>query len=89
MENIALFGVELVLVVERVIGALKDLFGWEGKTVQVAVFMLVVVLLGVNEAAQLNEVAAMVWERTFTVLFAAVTAMKVYEVHRDVRALKR
>ncbi|HUW08155.1 MAG TPA: hypothetical protein VM537_00415 [Anaerolineae bacterium] len=86
MDNVLLFGVELAVVLKRLVNFIKSLTGIEGKAVQLLVVGLAVVFLAANEAALLYPIVAIWWERLFTIVFVAVGAAEVYELRRDLSA---
>ena len=86
MDNVLLFGVELAVVLKRLVNFIKAMTGIEGKVVQLLVVGLAVVFLAANEAASLYPTVAIWWERIFTIIFVAVGAAEVYELRRDLSA---
>lgn len=80
MDNKFLFGVELAVVLKRIVNFIKDLTGWQGKTVQLLVVGLAVLFLSLNEAASLSPVVAIWWERIFTIIFVAIGAAELYDL---------
>ena len=80
MHNILLFGVELAVVLKRLVNFVKRMTGIEGKTVQLLVVGLAVVFLAANEAASLYPSVAIWWERLFTIMFVAIGSAEIYEL---------
>jgi len=83
MDNVLLFGIELAVVIKRVVNFVKAMTGIEGRAVQLLVVALAVVFLAANEAALLYPTVAIWWERTFTILFVAIGAAEIYEIRKD------
>jgi len=84
MDNVLLFGVELAVVLKRLVNFLKDLTGIEGKAVQLLVVGLAVLFLAANEAAAINPDVAIWWERVFTIVFVAVGSAELYHAGKQV-----
>ena len=80
MDNMLLFGVELAVVLKRVVNFIKGLTGIEGKTVQLLVVGLAVLFLSVNEAASIYPSVAIWWERVFTIMFVAIGSAEIYDL---------
>ena len=80
MDNMLLFGVELAVVLKRVVNFVKSLTGIEGKAVQLLVVGLAVLFLSANEAASLYPSVAIWWERVFTIMFVAIGAAELYDL---------
>ena len=80
MDNILLFGVELAVVLKRLVNFIKSMTGIEGKAVQLLVVGLAVLFLSVNEAASLYPSVAIWWERVFTIMFVAIGSAEIYDL---------
>lgn len=80
MDNILLFGVELAVVLKRLVNFVKRMTGIDGKAVQLLVVVLAVLFLSVNEAASLYPSVATWWERVFTIMFVAIGAAELYDL---------
>lgn len=83
MDNILLFGIELAVVLKRLVNFAKHMTGIEGKAVQLLVVALAVLFLSVNEAASLYPSVAIWWERVFTIMFVAIGSAALYDLTRD------
>lgn len=82
MDNVLLFGVELAVVLKRLVNFIKAMTGIEGKAVQLLVVGLAVLFLAANEAASLYPIVALWWERVFTIMFVAIGSAELYELTR-------
>ena len=82
MDNMLLFGIELAVVLKRVVNFIKGLTGIEGKAVQLLVVGLAILFLSANEAASLYSSVAVWWERVFTIIFVAIGSAEIYELTR-------
>ena len=82
MDNMLLFGIELAVVLKRVVNFIKGLTGIEGKAVQLLVVGLAIMFLSANEAASLYPSVAVWWERVFTIIFVAIGSAEIYELTR-------
>jgi len=80
MDNMLLFGVELAVVLKRVVNFIKGMTGIEGKAAQLLVVGLAVLFLSVNEAASLYPSVAVWWERVFTIIFVAIGSAEIYDL---------
>lgn len=78
MANVLLFGIELAVVLKRLVGFIKSLTGIEGKAVQLLVVGLAILFLSANEAASVYPQIAVWWERVFTIIFVAIGAAELY-----------
>jgi len=86
MDNVLLFGIELAVVLKRLVNFVKTMTSIEGKAVQLLVVGLAMIFLAANEAALLYPTVAIWWERVFTIVFVAVGAAEMYELRRDLSA---
>ena len=82
MDNMLLFGIELAVVLKRIVNFIKGLTGIEGKAVQLLVVGLAILFLSANEAASLYPSVAVWWERVFTIIFVAIGSAEIYELTR-------
>ena len=82
MDNMLLFGIELAVVLKRLVNFVKSLTGIEGKAVQLLVVGLAILFLSANEAASLYPSVAVWWERVFTIIFVAIGSAEIYELTR-------
>lgn len=80
MDNMFLFGVELAVVLKRIVNFIKGFTGWEGKAIQLLVVGLAVLFLSLNEAASLYPSVAIWWERVFTIMFVAIGSAELYDL---------
>ena len=83
MDSKLLFGIELAVVIKRVVNFIKGLTGIKGKTVQLLVVGLAVLFLSANEAASLYPSVAIWWERFFTIIFVAIGSAEIYDLTRS------
>lgn len=82
MDNVLLFGVELAVVLKRLVNFIKKMTGIQGKAVQLLVVGLAILFLAANEAASIYPSVAIWWERVFTIIFVAVGSAEVYALTR-------